>query len=91
MVQQLRGYCLVDPGTGGDEGVHVVHALDVACGEAFARLPTGSFNVCGGNKSGRVIEKPANPMAPLKSPLSTLASYGDYIMHCFLLKYGGMD
>lgn len=72
MVQQLRGYRLVDPGTGGDKGVHVVHALDVAGGEAFARLPTGSFHVCGGNKPGRVIEESQPSLMAQKSVHSVL-------------------
>lgn len=50
VVQQLRGHRLVDPGAGGDEGVHVVHALDVACSEALAGLPAGGLHLCGGKK-----------------------------------------
>lgn len=39
VVQQLRGHRGVDAGTGGHERVNVVHALDVAGGEALAGLP----------------------------------------------------
>lgn len=39
VVQQLRGHRGVDAGTGGHERVHVMHALDVAGGEALAGLP----------------------------------------------------
>lgn len=39
VVEQLRGHRRVDARAAGHEGVHVVHTLDVAGGEALAGLP----------------------------------------------------
>lgn len=38
VVQQLRGYCWVNSGTGGHKSVHVMHTLDVTCGKPLTGL-----------------------------------------------------
>lgn len=56
MVEQLGRRGGVDAGAAGDEGVHLVHALDVAGGEALAGLAVQPPALCGPGETDRQTE-----------------------------------
>lgn len=63
VVQQLRGYRRVNSRTAGHESVHVVHTLDVACGEPLTGLPVHGVHLCG-EKHKTAVSSEVSTTAP---------------------------